>query len=159
VGNKKGATMRNAFITLSFLILVAANASMACSVYVDNNAQKTILKNLAASALGIPAASISSVSISGYSRTFGDENPESLCPESLSTQATITFNYQPSKKSSCVAQTTVYRDVYIGDDPSMSFETVAVEDSSASCSTSRIAVRMPRPVRPVRLPPVRPVRP
>ena len=96
---------------------------MACSVYVDNNAQKTIRKELAASSMVIPAASVSSVSISGYSRMFGDENPESLCPESLSTQATV------------------YRSVYIGDDPSMSFETVAVEDSTASCSTYSVLDR------------------
>ncbi|MBA2405254.1 MAG: hypothetical protein H0V66_10825 [Bdellovibrionales bacterium] len=151
--------MRNAFIILSFLILVAVNASMACSVYVDNNAQKVILTDLAASYLDLNLATVSATTVSGYSKLFSDENPETLCPETLSTEATITFTYHPSKKEDCQAKVTVLRSTYIGEDPTISFETVSVVDSSAMCAIAYSAMRLPRPVRPMRKPPVRPVRP
>lgn len=150
--------MRTAFIIVTFMIMIALNASMACSVYVDNDAQKDFLAAQAASYLALNPATITSTSFTDYSKTFSDEDPETLCPQALHTEAKVKFTYKPSAKEDCVAEATVEHDEYIGEDPTISFETMAVSEVTASCSIT--SIRMVRPVRPSRrIPRVKPVRP
>lgn len=148
--------MRTAFIIVTFLILIVVNASMACSVYVDNEAQKDFLAAQAASYLDLDGPSITSTTVSEYSKTFSDEDPDTLCPQALHTQAIVNFTYKPSEREDCEAQATVERDSYIGEDPTISFETVAVTEITASCSIRPI--RMVRPTRSERRPrkPIKP---
>jgi hypothetical protein len=149
--------MKTAFIVLTFLILIAVNASMACSVYVDSDYQKNILADHAASYLALDPATITSTTITGYSKLFSDEDPESFCPQALQTQATVSFTYKPSKAENCNAEATVVRQTYIGEDPTISFETMAVSEVTASCSIT--SIRMDRPMRPLRRIPRKPVKP
>lgn len=152
--------MKTAFLVLSFLILIAVNASMACSVSVDNTAQKNLLAAHGASYLDVDLTSVSSTSITGYHKMFAEEDPSSHCPTVLETEATVKFAYSPAAKEECEAQVKVSRRIYIGENPAASFESIEYDDLEAICATSSAGRISVRPVRPVRdIPTVRPVRP
>ena len=143
--NMREGFMRKALSVLGFCILfLMYDSAMACSVMVNDNAQKNTLAALAASHLDISLVSVSSTQISAYGKSFGAEDPSTHCPQYLNTRATITFAYGPSADESCDAQVTVIRSEFIGEVLSGPLENVEFINMTAACSVATQRAERPR---------------
>jgi len=140
-GRSKEEKMKKFGFMLFGVALILSHNVMACSVAVNDNYQKNLLIAHGASHLDVALSSVSSTTLSGYSRHFVGEIPYSACPENLETSATISFRYSPARFQNCNATVTVTRVEFIGEVPTGPIETLSYSGLSASCSTS-----IPRPV-------------
>jgi hypothetical protein len=139
--------MKKALSILGFCILFLVYDSSACSVSVNDLAQKNELAAQAASHLDLSFTSISGTSFSDYQRSFSGAGG-SQCPKFFHSSAVIQFQYALSSEESCDAQVTVKRIENLKDGQIQ----VAFEDMSAACSVraqrEQRSARVKRPRRP-----------
>lgn len=136
-----GGKMKKLTIVVIFALMVLANKLWACSVSVDDNAQKNLLAAHAASHLDISLVSVSKTNVEDYARTFSGEDSYE-CPLYLVTTARVSFKYSPRKFQNCDASVVVTRRQYMGVDiPTGPIDELEFAEANAACSTS-----LPRPI-------------
>ncbi|GEM_PF-4498808 len=133
------------FIVLAVSLMALSQETKACSVSVNDLFQKNLLAAYGVGHFGISLTSISGLIVTAYSKGLEEEDPSTLCPQYLRTQATVSFKHSPTKFQTCTKTITVNRRAFIGDWPSGPLETVRYLTPSSSCSIVRLPGRVIHP--------------
>lgn len=134
------------FFAFVLIFIVSLTDSFACSIQVDENAQKNELIAHAVSRADLSIVSVSGISISGYDQTFEDEGPLGSCPNYQILTARVSFTHKKSILESCSYAMTVTVRNYMGESfpAEGGLQEITFTDSEAACSTSR--VHLPREI-------------
>lgn len=133
--------MKKLALVVIMALMVLANKLLACSVSVNDNAQKNLLTAHAANYLDVSLVSVTKTSAEEYGRSFIGEDSYH-CPLYLQTRARISFKYSPRKFENCDGSVVVTRKQYMGAElPSGPIEELEYTEGNAACSTS-----YPRPI-------------
>lgn len=138
-------------ICLLFIILLSAANTLACSIEVDDNAQKNILMANAASFNDLSLSSVSALSLTNYAKNFSADPGGGRCPEYMTIEGRVSMSSSPTVFKHCSYTVTVKVKSYIGDSiPDGPIEEVTFEAPLAACSTSVSGIKIPRPI-PIRI--------
>lgn len=133
--------MKKLALIALLVLIVVVNKAFACSVSINDKAQKNLLIAHGASHLDIALTTVSDSGLVSYVRSFEGAD-EFECPQYLITSAKVSFKYRPSKFESCDASVIVTRRLYMGDEfPAGPMEQLSYSSPLAACSTS-----LPRPI-------------
>ncbi len=140
--------MKKIILVMAITLFLASKHLLACSVHVDDNYQKNLLAAHGAGHLTLSLASVSSTTITDYSKSFLGSVGPSHCPEYLKTKAKVKFKYSPTPLKTCESTVVVTRQEFMGDEitEGVQFEKLSFESESVSCAISRL----PRPCLPGR---------
>lgn len=132
------------FLAAAFSVAIAISSASACSIKINDKAQKNLLVAEAASHLDIALSDVKETFVASYAKSFSGGSGSS-CPETLQTSAEISFKYSPYPGQDCQAEVRIER--------SMSFESgesfADFSELSAACSISqRKLIKLGLPKRP-----------
>lgn len=130
------------FFAFVLALIVGLTDSFACSIQVDENAQKNELIAHAVSRADLSLAAVSGISISGYDQNFEDEGPMGSCPNYQVLSARVSFTHKKNILESCSYAMTVTVRNYMGETlpEEGGLQEITFSDSEAACSTSRLQV-------------------
>ena len=126
------------FLAAAFSLALVLSSAEACSVKINDKAQKNQLVALAASHLDIALSDVQETLVAAYQKSFSGGSGSS-CPELYHTSALVSFEYSPYPGQECEAEVKVELSVgFESGEESLDFS-----ELSASCSTSqRKAIRI-----------------
>ncbi len=131
-----------------FALALISMKSFGCSVAIMDKFQKNQLISYGAHHFGLVLTEVSKIEISDYARNLEGEDPESLCPLFLHTEAQVTLTHSPSPLKRCTSKVDVKLTQYIWEpNPSIPFIQVNYENKTQTCSLIR-PTPIPRPCLP-----------
>ena len=128
------------------VLIVGLTETFACSIQVDENAQKNEIIAHAVSRADVSLAAVSGIAISNYNQTFEDEGPLGSCPNYQVLSARVSFTHVKSVIESCSYAMTVTVRNYMGETlpEEGGLQEITFSESEVACSTS--IMRFPKKI-------------
>ncbi len=126
------------------MLIVGLTETFACSIQVDDNAQKNEIISHAVSRSDLSLAVVSGISIINYTQTFEDEGPLGSCPNYQVLSARVSFTHVKSAVESCSYSMVVTVRNYMGETlpEEGGLQEITFSESEVACSLTNL--RLPR---------------
>ena len=132
-------------VAFVMILIAGLTKSFACSLQVDDNADKNMLAAHAVSSTDLSLTAVKALAIASFTRSFEDDGPTGSCPDYMTVRARISYTHVKSIVESCSYAVTVSVRSYMGEEwPEGPIQEVIFDDGEIACSTSQI--RVPRKV-------------
>lgn len=134
------------FLAFAMMLIVGLTEAFACSIQVDENAQKNELIAHAVSRADLSLAAVSGIALSNYDQNFEDEGPLGSCPNYQVLSARVSFNHIKSAVESCSYSMVVTVRNWMGETLPLEggLQEITFSESVAACSIS--LQRLPRKI-------------
>ncbi len=132
------------FLAFVMVLIVTLSESFACSIQVDENAQKNELISHAVSRTDLSLAAVSGISITNYNQTFEDEGPLGSCPNYQVLSARVSFTHVKSALESCSYSMVVTVRNWMGETlpEEGGLQEITFSENEVACSLTNL--RLPR---------------